>query len=798
MNSPLNLDQGAMEPTSQKPSVINIKRVLARVIRFWYVLVLSLLVALAVAYVVNRYSTRIYQVNASIIIKENEESAGAKFLYNNELVNPYRNFYNEIYIMKSYPLLQEVIEGLNFNASLHKEGDIKTTEYYDPQFPVTFKIEAGVGRPITFTITSETTYSVSYKGMKEDEEGKSYSNLPFDEPVKINGFTLNVLRKGDLKAYVSKPFLVTFQDSYQLAKIYSAKLKVSWAEPGASVVSLQVSGSVPKKEMDFLNRFIERYQIYDVEKKNKVSKMAMKFLDNQLLIIGDSLKQYEDKVELFKKKNITTNLDQETSRLYQKLLGLEDQKFQYKLLDNYFSYISELLKTNQYDGIFTPASVGISDNIVSQLIGQLIEQQAQVNLYKSNSAKGVEKTEDNPALQSKLQVISLIKKDILKTIDNSKLTQAINVRFINEQIKIVEEQLHKLPRTERELISIQRNYSLKESLYVFLLQKRTEAGLSEASTTSDIVVVNPPMAGSPISPKIWLNYIVGAVIGLFLPLAFFVGAELLNTRIQSRDDIESYSSVPIIAGIGHNPQSNPLVIVEKPKSAMAESFRALRSNLSYFTDNKDKQTFMVTSSIPGEGKTFTTLNLASAFALAGKRTVIVGADLRKPKLYSELNLNNDRGLSQYLSSLTSLESIIQATSIDNLYFISGGAVPPNPSELLLKPAMTDLLTYLKPQFDFIILDTPPLGLVTDAFVLAPLVNHTLFVVRQDYTPRDVLQSLEEYYRSGKMNNISILFNDLRKSGLGYGYGNYGYNYGYGYSYSYGRKKRSDDQSYYTD
>jgi capsular exopolysaccharide synthesis family protein len=526
--------------------------------------------------------------------------------------------------------------------------------------------------------------------------------------------------------------------------------------------------------------------------------MAMRFLDNQLLIIGDSLKRFEDQVEVFKRKNITTNLDQETSRLYQKLLGLEDQKFQYKLLENYFIYISDLLKTNQFEGIFTPSSVGINDNIVSQLIGQLIEQQAQVNLYKSNISKGVERTDDNPALQSKLQVISLIKKDILKTIDNSRQTQAISVRFINDQIKIVEQQLHKLPRTERELISIQRNYSLKESLYVFLLQKRTEAGLSEASTTSDIVVVNPPMAGSAISPKIWLNYAVAILIGLLLPLTLFVGAELLNTRIQSREDIESYSSVPIIAGVGHNPQSNPLVIVEKPKSAMAESFRALRSNLSYFIENKDKQVVMITSSIPSEGKSFTTLNLAAAFAMAGKKTLIIGADLRKPKLYGELQLNNDRGLSQYLSSLASLESVIQTSFVENLYFISGGAVPPNPSELLLKPAMAEMLTLLKAQFDFIILDTPPLGLVTDAFVLAPLVNHTLFVVRQDYTPRAVLQSLEEYYQTGKMTNISILFNDLRKSGLGYGYGNYGYNYGYGYGVTKKNGKNKNEESYYSD
>lgn len=794
MTSQSNLD--FQEPSGMRPSPINLKRVAARAIRFWYLIVLSVVITMAIAYVVNRYSNRIYEVYASIIIKENEESAGAKFLYNNELVNPYRNFYNEIYIMKSYPLLQEVVEGLNFNTSLHREGDIKTTEFYDPNFPVGFELLAGKGRPILFTITSDETYSVSYEGMEQGEQGKSFSNLHFNQEVKINGFTLLIKKKGDVKSHLSKPYRVIFQDSYQLAKAYSDKLKVTWAEQGASVVNLKVQGAIPQKEIDFLNKFIERYQIYDIEKKNKVSKMAMRFLDNQLTIIGDSLKLYEDQVEIFKKKNITTNMSEETTRLYQKLLGLEDKKFQYKLLENYFKYVTDLLKTDQYDGIFTPSSVGITDNIITQLINQLIEEQTQVNLYKSNSVKGVEKTEENPALQAKMQRIAFIKKDILKTIENTGSTQAINIRFINDQIKTVEDQLRKLPRTERELISIQRNYSLKENLYVFLLQKRTEAGLSEASTTSDIVVVNPPMAGSSIAPKVSLNYMIAFGIGLFLPLAFFVLAELLNTRIQSREDIEQYTTVPVIAGIGHNPQTNPLVVVDKPKSAMAEAFRALRSNLSYFTENRNNQVFMVTSSLPNEGKSFTTLNLASAFALAGKRTLIIGADLRKPKLYDELNLNNDRGLSQYLSNLATLDEVIQTSHVENLFFISGGAVPPNPSELLLKPAMAEMLATLKSKFDFIILDTPPLGLVTDAFVLAPLVNHTLFVVRQDYTPREVLQALEEYYAGGKMNKISILFNDLRKSGLGYGYGNYGYNYGYGYSY--GSKSGKKSSGYYSE
>jgi uncharacterized protein involved in exopolysaccharide biosynthesis len=222
------------------------------------------------------------------------------------------------------------------------------------------------------------------------------------------------------------------------------------------------------------------------------------------------LDEYEDQVEAFKQKNIITSLEEETNRLYQKVQEFETQKFQYRLLDNYFKYITELLQNNQYEGIFTPSSVGITDNVVTGLVNALISEQIQVNMYKSNADQGVERLEENPVLQAKLKKIEFIKADILKTIENSRQTQRINIAFINEQIKLVEGQLSKLPSTQRELVDIKRNYSLKENLYMFLLQKRTEAGLSRASTTSDIVVVNPPMAGGAISPKVQQNYIIAA------------------------------------------------------------------------------------------------------------------------------------------------------------------------------------------------------------------------------------------------------------------------------------------------
>jgi capsular exopolysaccharide synthesis family protein len=782
---------------------INIKRILARAIRFWYLIALSLLLSLLTAYLINRYSQRVYPVKAAIIIKENDENVGAKFLYDNELLNPYRNFYNEIYIMKSYPLLQEVLESLGYEISFHREGDIVTTEYYETEFPVKVTIVDGskniYGRQLYFVVNDDQHFTMQHV-TDDDTEGKEFTNLVFGDTVAVNGYKLLVQKMGNLNEIRDKRFIVKFHNPISLAKLYSSRLSATWAEQGAAVVNLEISGPVAQKEIDFLNKFIERYQFYDVEKKNKAATMAMKFLDGQLFVIGDSLKQYEDQVENFKRKNIITNLEGETNRLYEKLVDFEDQKFQYKLTDNYYSYIEKLLIADQYEGVFTPSSVGITDNVIATLITEIITLQSQVNLYKSNRTKGVDKLEDNPRLVEMTQRIKYLKGDIRKTIENSRKTQQINVAFINDQIRLVEQQLKKLPRTERELVAIQRNYALRENLYVFLLQKRTEAGLSKASTTSDIMVVNPPMASGATSPKVSRNYASAVGLGLIIPLLIFVLLEVANTRIQSKDDIEKLTDVPVIGGIGHNIASDPLIVYRKPRSAMAESFRALRSNLNYFTGNKDKKVFMVTSSIPGEGKSFTTLNIATVLALAGKKTVILGADLRKPKLFDDLNLNNDIGLSQYLSDMVQLDAIIQKSEIEGLYLIAGGPMPPNPSELLLRPAMTKLLTELRERFDFVVIDTPPLTYVTDAFVLAEFVDHTLFVVRQDYTPKPALQYLQDFYRSDKLTKVSILFNDLRKSGLGYGYSGYGYGYGYGYSYGYGvyGNKKASGQGYYTD
>jgi capsular exopolysaccharide synthesis family protein len=328
------------------------------------------------------------------------------------------------------------------------------------------------------------------------------------------------------------------------------------------------------------------------------------------------------------------------------------------------------------------------------------------------------------------------------------------------------------------------------------MQKLSEAKISKASATSDILLVDPPMRGGAISPKPVQNYLLAGVLGLAIPFIIFIVFELLNNKVQSKEDIDKMTNIPFIGGVGHNPSNTNLIVKEKSKSGVAESFRALRSNLNYFTSNKTKQVFMVSSSISGEGKTFTTINLATVFALSGKRTLIVGADMRRPKIFEDFGGSNANGLSTYLSELHEFNTVVQQTEIENLYFISGGPVPPNPSELLLKDRFDLFVRTALEKFDYVIIDTPPLALVTDAFVISKFVDHTVFVLRQNYSPKDFVRSIDEFYRLGKIKNISIMLNDIYKSGLGYGYGQgYSYSYSYGYGYGYGSRKKNG-QGYY--
>ena len=762
-------------PVEKDGLKIDYRRVLYRAMRYWYFIVLSLAIALTIAFVRNRYAPRIYPVSTSIIFKEAEETGAGDLLYSNSLVQPYRNYFNELYIIRSYPLIQSVLEDLNFAVSFYREGNILTSEIYD--YPVTARIinnDQVKSCSFNFKPISTAQYE-----LRPQTEGKNQKPgvFSFNDTIVYQDIrTVFSIRNIEmLSSNLNSPVIFIYTAPEYLTRSYVNKLNASWAEKGSGVLNLSLSGFNPGKESDFLNGFIRRYQQYDLENKNKIATRTIDFINTQLIEISDSLSKVENNLQRFKGENIITDLGSETLRLYKDVENLELQRTEFILRENYYKYLTDnIQKESNLDLIILPSSVGISDPVLGQFITEMISLQLDLKMVV-----GREKL-DNPLIRQKRERLQEIKNNIIESVKTQRGSDKIQQEFLSKRIKNVEKQLSGLPKAEREYISIRRNYSLLENLYIFLLQKRAEASISRASSISDITVINPPMAGSPISPKPEQNYMIATGVGLALPLAIFILLEIFNTRIQSKEDVEKYTKIPFIGGVGHKTSDDNRTVLQAPKSAVAESFRALRSNLTYFLGEGKNSIILITSSISGEGKTFSTINLATVLALSGKRTLIVGADLRKPKLFSDFNLNNEVGLSSYLAGISNFDQVVQHTGHEHLDIVSGGPVPPNPSELILTPRMEEFFKITKTRYDYIIVDSPPLAIVADAFVLAKYADHMVFLIRQNYTPKNMLKPVDDYYRSGRLKNVSVLLNDIYRSGPGYGYG-YGYSYGYGYT-----------------
>lgn len=774
---------------------VDYKRVIARAVRFWYVIVIFLSAALAMAFYNNRYSKRVYNVSASILIREVQETGGAELLYKNALIDPYRNYLNEPYILKSYPVVEKVVRDLNFHLAFLLEGYVVTSEMYGT-LPVKAvwcgPKEVKTGQ-LSFLMVDEQRFQL---GPYPPDEAQPVKTFLFGDSVQLDDYQLCISRLPDkrLKGTVGVPLILSIQDPTAVAGSYIGRLSVEWAEEGAGVINLGLTGSLPEKEIDFLSALIATYRNMDLEKKNEAASRTVKFIARQLRDIKDSLRTVEFQLERFGNSSRVKDMSAEAQRLYSKLENFEIQKAELLIRQNYFSYLDNYLRQNPdgLDQIILPTSMGIDDPVLGGVLNRMLEIQVQLRI--NPSVEGV----SNPLYREKQEQLSKLKRDIVEAIRTLRSTDKIKMDFMQKQLKDLERQLSLLPASERQLISVQRNYALLENLYVFLMQKLSEASISEAANTSDIIPVNPPMQGGAISPKPGQNYAIAVAVGLLLPMLIFVLFELINNKVQSKEDIDKMSTIPFLGGVGHNGSPGNLIVLERPKSGVAESFRAMRSNLNYFTGGKSKQVFMVSSSISGEGKTFTTINLATVFALSGKKTLIVGADMRRPKIFEDFKRHNRVGLSTFLASTSEFTDIIQTTDIDNLSLVSGGPVPPNPSELLMTDRFGLFVRQALEQFDFVIIDTPPLALVTDAFVISKFVDHTVFVLRQNYSPKQFISSIDEYYRSGKIKSISILLNDIYKSGLGYGYGQgYAYHYGYGYGYGY-RSKREGGNGYYSD
>ncbi|WMJ73258.1 polysaccharide biosynthesis tyrosine autokinase [Cytophagaceae bacterium ABcell3] len=765
----------------------------------WYVFVISLAISYGLCELYLRYQENVYQVNSKLLIKD--DGKNMRGLGGLDMFGDQKNLHNEIGIIRSFDMMYRVMSELDFDISYYHEGKILTNELYKD---APFRVVPDSGSPQiiqvpfyitilsanTFVLEAEAPNGASLHNLEtQQSEGRLEpftlkKKCTFGEPVSLENTSFTVYLKnpyyqqGDGKNY----FYIN--DRNRLAHQYKNRLQVGPASKESSIINLAVSGPALKKEIDFVNKVAEVYLQSGYDEKVQIASSTISFIDDQITQVSAALKNAEGEMEDFRASHRVMNLGATAEEAYAKLERFENEKSNVLLELKYYDYIQDYVRSNKdMREVVVPSAIGIADPVLNKLIGELIQYKAERTQLEETS------TEKNPYLRALDRKIDYTMKSLEESIKNVINGTRVTLKDLNTRITSIERTVNSLPKTERMLLDIQRRFNLNDHLYNFLLERKAEAGITKASTQIDHKILEKAslLNSFKIAPKEDSIKIAFFSLAFLLPIIGIFLRDFLNDKIQSREDIENNTEIPVLGTVGHSRKDSQLVVHEQPKSAIAEAFRSIRVNMQYL--GKGQKVIAITSTISGEGKTFTSMNLASVFAISGKKTVLIGGDLRKPRIHQDFKLSNDIGLSTFLAGKAALEEIIHPTGVDCLDIICSGPVPPNPGDLLQVPRMEGLIEALKKSYDHIIIDTPPVGLVADALLLMRYSDVNLYIVRHKYTAKKMLEKVDTLHAEGKLDNVSIIINDLCERDARYGYGySYGYYTNYGYDASEEKKK----------
>ena len=775
----------------EEDSFQSIQKFLSLIFRKWYWLLGSVVVALVIAYFVTRNADPVYQVSASMLVRDPEKFSNSMsdLIYGEESLKTGSNIENEVFLIRRFKLVRATLEELGYE-----------TIVFEQESPIKVKIDTNsLYIPDATGFTCEILNQEKFALSTENEElaelldGREFR---FGEEVDLEGFRFVVLldRQGFVD-YLKKLRLISkkkedaekrkrevyfeVNELDKLADRYLSALEVEAVDEKASIFRLSMQSTWPQKEIRFLNALTQNYLSSDLEEKVSIASQTMDFLDQQLSFIGDSLSKIESQREVFKRSN-TIDLSQKGSQLYEDIQALEKEKSELQMRSKYLNYLEGYIKNDKdAESITVPSTLGISDPVLNPLVDELVKEQ--IDLRK---AKQINRGPENPTIVRKKKHINTLKSNILETVENLQRGNRMALSDLDKRIGGYSANLRSLPAAERKLIDIERKYNLSETLYLFLMEKRTESGIAKASTSPNFKIVDEARVqngGRPVAPKPTVNYATAIMLGLLIPIVFIYLRDKLNTKVYTQEELLSLTTIPILGMVGKN-TADEEVQVNHSQSAVAESFRSIRSSLRYMADYKPaNKSFMMSSAISGEGKSFCAKNLAYIFSISGKNTVYVNTDLRKHNDYKEFGLEKTTGLSDYLIDVVQREAIVHRTKFSNLYVIPAGEMPPNPSELLMSEKFGQFMEYLKQHFHYIIMDAPPRGILSDGMELVKYADVEIFVIRQGYTEKQHVSNLNRMYQNdkGKFPPAGIIFNDVDFNKLEYGFKQksaYGYNY----------------------
>ena len=708
------------------------------------------------------------------------------------------NVDNEIEVLRSKSLAREVVNNLGLFVTYMDEDEFPSKELYHTS-PVLVSLthqEADKlpGRMEINMILQPTGALGVQITVGEKEYRKQFDKLPAVFPTDegtvaffANNDTLsavcpeNITKERHITAFINRPFSVL--------KEYVNSLSIAPTSKTTSVVVISLENTNTRRGRDYINKLLEMYNINANNDKNEVAQKTAEFIDERIGIISKELGSTEQDLENFKRSAGITDLSSEAQIALTGNAEYEKKRVENQTQINLVMDLQRYMKGNEYEVL--PSNIGLQDAASAGAIDRYNQMLVERKRLLRTS------TENNPTIINLDTSIRAMRTNVQATLDATLKGLQITKEDLAREASRYSRRINDAPTQERQFVSIARQQEIKSGLYLMLLQKREENAITLAATANNAKIIDEALADdNPISPKKTIVYLAALVLGVGLPVGVIYLIGLTKFKIEGRADVEKLTSLPVVGDIPlADEKTGSIAVFENQNNLMSETFRNVRTNLQFMLEN-GKNVILVTSTISGEGKSFISANLAISLSLLGKKVVIVGLDIRKPGLNKVFNIpKKEHGITQYLTNTTAnLMDFVQPSDINkNLFILPGGTVPPNPTELLARGGLEKAIETLKANFDYVILDTAPVGMVTDTLLIGRVADLSVYVCRADYTHKAEFTLINELAENNKLPNLCIAVNGLdlnsRKYGYYYGYGKYGKYYGYGkrYGYGYGEK-----------
>ena len=784
---------------TEQEEQVDYKALFFKYLIHWKWFVASIVVCLIGGWIYLHYTTPVYSITGSVIIKDNKKnnsvSTGLADLEDLGFYSSTNNFDNEVEVLHSRTLLKKVVEELDLYINYRTRENLRPVELYkDTPVKVWLTPEEAEKLPngaavLEVVLKPGGKLSVSTE-IDEQEFKQDFNKLPalLTTPYGTFSFT-----PGD-SAIVEKEqeITVTVAAPRIMANGYANALSVEPTSKTTTIAQITLQNTSPQRGVDFINKLIEIYNRDANDDKNEVASKTAEFIDERIKIINGELGTTEKELETFKRDAGLTDLKSDAQ-----LALSENSEYEKKRAENstqlrLVQFLSEYANNPDHAYEVLPVNVGLTDTSLTELINRYNEMLLERKRLLRTSS------ESNPVVVNLDASIRAMRSNVQTTILSVQKGLMITKADLERQAGKYAGRITSAPGQERQLVSISRQQEIKAGLYLMLLQKREENAITLASTANNARIVDEAQAELfPVSPKGKLIYLIAFVLGIAIPVGIIYIIELLRYKIEDRSDVKKLTTVPIIGDIpasDNMPKEGSVVVRENQNDMMAETFRNVRTNVQYMLGSNQK-VVLITSTTNGEGKSFVAANLAISFALLGKKVVIVGLDIRKPGLNKAFQMSHkEDGITRYLADPehTDLMSLLQQSNVTpNLYILPSGAIPPNPTELVARDSLVQAVDRLKKEFDYVILDTAPIGMVTDTQLISRVADMSIYVCRAGYTPKAGYLFINELRDHKKLPNLCTIINDVNIKTGKYGYGTYGkYGYGRTYGYGYGYDEKS--------